>query len=403
MTSVTTTSNNDPSADLEKTINDFNTLVKKPDSSNNEENLWYAWRFLQIYSIWGLRLPHTDASLKLKLGISEPGQFPFFGGMKEAYNEIHEACDEFVTTIFPKVIDVGTSLLDFASDASSKDGDVFSVLIELIDTNDTKGALELIGDLQDTTKANETKAGEVKELLGGYKGKLASAKAKVDIVQTSVQEDERTSQATIDKLKGGAEVAGSLQNLKDTLAAQQAEYDHDVVVASTTTTYFWVGLPGLIAASVVAGIYGDKAVKALKEVHRLEDEIAKANAELNTALQTNKIQDAAITSLAETQRYTDLAIAHTTTVQNAWQAISASLSYVADKVAKMTTEKDEQTVLKTKAIVKNYAKNAGEKWTLLIPPLKELTRDPYIVVAEGEKSLGDLATEVEKEVAKQAA
>ncbi len=402
MVPVTTTSNNDPSVDLEKAIQDFNSLVKKPDSPT-EENLWYAWHFLQVYSIWGLRLPYTEASLKLKLGISDPGQFSFFGGMKEAYGDIHEACGEFDSTIFPQVIEDGTNILDFASDASQGDGDIFSVLIELIDADDDNGALELIGDLRETTKENEEKAGTVKELLGAYKGKLASAKGKIDIVQESVNKDEKTSQATIDKLKGSADVEDSLANLQKMLAAKKAEYKHSVVVASTTTTYAWVGLPGLIAASTVAGIYGSKAVKLLREVEELEDKIAKKNEELNTALQVNKAQDSAITSLSETEHYTDLAIAHTTTVQNAWQSISANLNYVAEKVADMTKEKDNQQVLKTKAIVKKYAENAGKKWALLIPPLKELTRNPYIVVADGEKTLGDLATEVEKEIAKQAA
>jgi hypothetical protein len=97
MTSVTTTSSTqDPSADLEKTIQDFNALVKTPESPA-DENLWYSWRFLQIYSTWGLRLPNTEASLKLRLGMSDPGQFSFFNGMKEAYNEIHEACGEFLS------------------------------------------------------------------------------------------------------------------------------------------------------------------------------------------------------------------------------------------------------------------------------------------------------------------
>jgi hypothetical protein len=411
MTSVTTTSSTqDPSADLGKTIQDFNALVKTPESPA-EENLWYSWRFLQIYSFSGLRLPNTEASLKLRLGMSDPGKFSFFVGMKEAYNEIHEACNEFVSKIFPQVIEVGTSLLDFASDASLKGGDVFSVLIEMLDAKDEKGnpkpdtagALELIGDLQKTTKTNQEKAGQVKELLGSYKAKLVSAQAKVETVQTAVQADEMTSQATIDKLSGEEGVAGSLKNLKKMFADKKAEYDHYVVVAATTPTYCWVGLPGLIAAATVAGVFGDRAVKALKEVHRLEDDIAKQDLALNTALQTNKVQDAALASLKETQRYTDLAIAHTTTVQKSWQAISASLSYVADKVAKMTTQQDAQTVLASMALVKRYAKISGEKWDLLIPPLKALTRDPYIVVEKGEKSFGDLAKEVEKEIAKKAA
>ena len=403
MTSVTATSNQDPSADLEKTIKDFKDLVKKPESPAAEKNLWYAWHFLQVYSNWGLGIPHTEASLKLQLAISEPGQFVFFNVMKEGYNEIHEACGEFVSEIFPKVIEVGTSLLHFASDASTGDGELFSVLIELIDTNDTNGALELIGDLQETAKANKKKAEDVGKLLGRYKGKLASAKAKVNLTQKQVDEDEKTSQAAIDKLAAGADQEGSLAQLNQLLGSKKDEYTHNVLVASTTVTYFWVAFPGgLIAAATVAGVYGDKAVKTLNDVHRLEDEIKKGNAELKTAIEVNKIQRAAFTSLAETQHYTDLAIVHTTTVQNAWQAIFDNLKVVADKVAKMTTG-DEQTVLQNQTLVKNYAKNAGEKWALLIPPLKELTRDPYIVVAEGEKSLGELATEVQKEIAKQAA
>jgi hypothetical protein len=309
------------------------------------------------------------------------------------------------------VIEVGTSLLDFASDASLKGGDVFSVLIEMLDAKDkegnpkpdTAGALELIGDLQKTTKTNKEKAGQVKELLGSYKAKLVSAQAKVDTVQKSVQADERTSQATVDKLSGAEGVAGSLKNLKKMLADKKAEYDHNVVVAATTTTYFWVIPAGLIAAAVVAGIYGDKAVKALQEVNRLEAEVAKQDLAFNTALQSNKVQDAALVSLAETERYTDLAIAHTTTVQNSWDAISANLKVVTEKVTDMTTQQDAQTVLRSIALVKRYAKTAGEKWDLLIPPLKALTRDPYIVVEKGEKSFGDLAKEVEKEIAKKAA
>jgi hypothetical protein len=294
-------------------------------------------------------------------------------------------------------------LLDFASDASEKDGNIFSVLIELIDNNDMQGALELIGDLQETTETNKEKAGIVKELLGSYKGKLTSAKAKVDQAQKSVQEDERTSQATIDKLQGGPEIEGSLKDIQEEIAAIQKEYDKALIIATTTPTYAVAGILGLIAIAVVAPIFGVKAGKLAKKLEDLQDKINKASAELNTALQTNQIQDAAIANLNTTERYTDLAITHTTTVQNSWEAISNNLSYVADKVANMTKEKDEQTVLKTKALVKNYAKNAGEKWALLIPPLKELTRDPYIVVEDGEKSFSDLATALKKEMAKQAA
>ncbi|HAA31168.1 MAG TPA: hypothetical protein DCE56_29940, partial [Cyanobacteria bacterium UBA8553] len=280
------------------------------------------------------------------------------------------------------------------------DGELFNVLIQLIDDNDTTGALELVSDLQDTTRKNTEKAGEVITSLNGYKTKLVSAQEKVNEVKKLVDKDINVSQETINQLTGGKEVTGSIENLKQLLTDQKDEYDHAVVVAATTPTYAWATLIGFITAAAIAGVYGDKAVRALRRIHELEDEIKNTNAKLHTALETNKVSNSANQSVSLAQRYTDLAIVHTTTVQNAWTGITSNLSFIADKVSSMTTEKDEQIVLKTKALVKNYAKNAGEKWALLVPPLKELTRDPYIVVEPGEKSLGEIANDVEKEMTK---
>ena len=401
--------NIDPSADLDKIIADFNSLVQKPSDSaptgtSANQNIWYSWQFLQIYSTWGLRLPHTGETLQLKLGIiAEPGKYTFLGAMVQAYDEIHQASYDFTTNIFPKVIEVGTSLLDFASDANEDDGELFNVLIELIDKDDPTGALELLSDLQDTTKKNTQKAGEVITSLNGYKAKLVSAEQKVSNVKINVDGDSQVSQNMIDTLQDGKEVTGSIKNLEKLIAEKRAEYNHYVVVAATTPTYAWVTLIGFITATTMAGVYGDKAVKALKRVHELEDEIKKTNGKLHTALETNKVLNSANQSVSQAKLYTNLAIVHTTNVQNAWTNITSNLSDIAKKVKYMTTEKDEQIVLQAKATVMNYAKNAGKKWAELVPPLKQLTRDPYIVVESGEKSLGDLAKDVEKEMIKLAA
>lgn len=477
MATANIASDTDLTKELDSTIESLSQLVQEPDDSE-DQTLWYAWHYLQVYSTWGLRLPHTEATLKLKLGISEPGQFDFFEPMKEAYGEIHKACDEFLSEIFPKVINIGTKLLDFAADISEDDGKLFAVLIKMLDkksalisfkadffvenvlrkksidadkfnqamelvievqpdkvnesldlfhllqddtTEDkekaqkvidfiegadnsiTEGILELIGDLQKTTTENKTEAGDVVTLLSGYKAKLTSAKAKVSDTQDKVEADERTSQDTIDRLQGDVNEEGSLANLNQQLKDLRGDYKHYKIVASTTATYFWVGLPGLIAASTVAGIYGKKAVATLKAIHRLEDKKNRDDAELKTALQTNRAQDSANTSLSETETYTARAIEYTTTVQNKWKIVSDSLSYIADKVTAMTKEKDSQTVLKSIDQVKTYAQNSGEKWALLVPPLKALTRDPYITVASNEVSLDEFADEVDKEIAKQAA
>jgi hypothetical protein len=403
--------NIDPSADLDRIIEEFNSLVQKPTTytastgTSDNQNLWYSWQFLQIYSTWGLRLPHTEATLKMKLGIAEPGKYQFFRGMVEGYDEIHQTSSDFTTNIFPKVIEVGTSLLDFALDAAPNDGELFNLLIKLLDSDkseDLKGAMELLSDLLDTTNKNTKKAKEVITSLNGYKAKLVSAQENVTEVKKLVDQDSNVSQSTIDQLAGGKEVTGSIKDLEQLMTAKKAEYDHYVVVAATTPTYAWSFI-GFIAAAVVAGVYGDKAVKSLKRVQELEDEIKKTNAKLHTGLETQKVLNSANQSVSQAQRYTDLAIVHTTTVQNAWTNITSNLSYIADKVSSMTTEKDDQIILQNKNLVKNYATHSGKKWALLVPSLKELTRDPYIVVESEEKSLGEIANDVEKEMKKLAA
>lgn len=403
MSNITTNATVDPSVELNKAIADFNTLVEKPDdATKGNKNLWYAWHFLQVYSTWGLRLPHTEATLKMLLGVSDPGKYLFFNPMVEGYDEIHQASENFIVNIFPKVVKVGTNLLNFASDASHEDGDIFAVLIEILEEDGAEGALELIQDLQDAAKKNTDEAEALGKLLNEYRAQLESANEKVAITQKKVQADSKTSQETIDKLSGDSDAAGSLANMRKMLEQANDDYDHYVVVASTTVTYAWLIPLGLFAGVTVAGIFGDKAVKTLKRVHTLEAEVAKTNETLHTALQVNKVQGSADQSLSQAKAYTDLAIIHTNTVQNAWASITSNLAYVADKVKSMT-KADEPDKLKNIRLVKNYAKNAGEKWTLLVPPLKELTRDPYIVVESDGKNLEEFATEVEKEIVKQAA
>jgi hypothetical protein len=56
--------------------------------------------------------------------------------------------------------------------------------------------------------------------------------------------------------------------------AADDEYDYDVVVSTTTPTYVWLYPIGTIAAAVVAGVYGDKAVKALERSRAAHSKIA---------------------------------------------------------------------------------------------------------------------------------
>lgn len=383
-------------------------IAKEGAGNTNRGPLWYAWHYLQVYSYWGLRQPHTDADLKLTLGISNPAAFGFYGSMRDAYQEINSACSDFISKIFPNVVELGTDLHTFATEASSRDQGIFSAVRDLLNEEpnaerareNEQAAIELLTDLQAKAKQNADKAGAVKLELAAYKTKLVTADEQLKRVQKAIDSDSRTSQATIDKLSGDVNKAGSLAAINKQIADLQKEYTQDVTIAATTPTYAWVVWPlppipvGLIAAVTVASVYGSRATDLLKQIERLEKDYKKASEELTTAIGAHNVQRTAKTCVTEASANTDKAIIHTTTVQNAWEGIATQLGVIKDKLLGSTRTNNGQTVLSAKAVIRLYLSQAATAWDRLMPPLTELTTNPYIVVKDKQVSLRDLAKEM---------
>ncbi|WP_225886980.1 hypothetical protein [Nodosilinea nodulosa] len=381
---------------LEQVITEFGKLA----DPSHDQSLNFAWHFLQVYSTWGLRLPNTEELLKLFLGISEPAKYLFFGNMKDGYDEIYHACLDFQVDIFPEVIEIGTNILSFALKAQKGERGIFTQLSQLIGSKPAI-ALKLITKLQRTTQENADHATEVGAKLAKFKADLDSALQKhLKPAKAQVEEDEKTSKATIETIAGGAEAQGSLKQLQDLLASEWKEYNYDVKVAATTPTYAWVPIIGTIPAVVVAGVYGDRAVHHLKQAHRYEEEIKQNNQKLSTAIQAQTVHNTVDRALVGAQRYTDLAIAHTNTVQNAWVKVKAGLDDLKESVSNLTTESDSGKVLEATELIEIFLGDAEDYWEKLVPPLTALTDNPYIKVAPGDASLGSIADEVEKEVAR---
>jgi hypothetical protein len=73
-----------------------------------------------------------------------------------------------------------------------------------------------------------------------------------------------------------------LITVKDELKNWNNEYEHDVIVSSTSATYAWIWPFGTVAAAVVAGVYGKKAADALKKVHECQAKIDNISTELQS-------------------------------------------------------------------------------------------------------------------------
>jgi hypothetical protein len=405
MGNIATTDNSTIEA-LDKAMNDLSTYLNGT-SGDPTSNLKGNWIFLQIYATSGLRLPNTSALLgsALNLTASEAAAYPWFSAMYSSYNTLNLSSTYFFSDVFDKMTSLGSGLQSYASDVAGQDS-TFTLVSSLIKPTDGSApdlvsALDILSDLKTSAALNATLASDIKANLATYKTKLVNAQSGMGTVMTAVDSDDRTSQAAITKLSGGEDVMGSLAQLNKLLKQDEKEYQHDVVVSTTTLTYAWVFPPiGLIAAASVAGVYGSKAVAMKDTIDKLEAQIKAANQSLKVAVATQNTVKLAEESLDSIIKYTDLAIAKTTLVENSWQGVTAGLTEISGKVSSSIKMEDGAEKLAAINAVVYFMKKAQESWTTIQPTINEMVTDPYITVSPTSQTLSEFANEVVAEAEK---
>jgi hypothetical protein len=102
----------------------------------------------------------------------------------------------------------------------------------------------------------------------------------------------------------------------------------------------------------VAGIFGDRAVKELRNLDEMTAKLKKKSLELETAETTVQTQNMAQSGVTQALALTDSAITHTTILQNAWNGLDGELRKVLELLNKSTATVDDKVVLKNKVVVK---------------------------------------------------
>lgn len=390
-------------ADLEKLLKP-RLVVVDPKTGQTVEGageLEHAWHFLQVYCGWGLRLPTDDSDFQNMLNTKEVASFRFYPTMKDGCTILKTQCRSFTTDLLPKMVQVGNDLSRFANSARNDDGQMFKIVIELLegDSPDPASAIDLIKSLQGDAKTAISNADAVQAGLGKFKSDLTSGSQKIALSHEAIEADDKTNRATMDKLTSDdPELAGSLANLEKLRKEATDRYSHDVKVAATTPTYAWVTVFGLIAAAVVAGIFGDKAVKDLKKIDELDEKIKNAKDELARAVAANNTYSLADTAVVKIAQYTDAALDATTRVQNGWNAILKGLGDVSTELARTMTTDDEAEKLRATTLVKKFLQRAEEKWRGIAPTLGLLTQHPYVKFDPKPKSLAEITEEIDSNV-----
>jgi hypothetical protein len=295
------------------------------------------WIAIQTYVTDALALPTTDTAFRNSLGPGAPQDLSDFKNLIDAYGVIDAHVTNWEEHVFPDSVNLASDIYQYGMNKAP----VFyppilkeaQILVDHPDDSQAKEALKAIldnlkHDAQDKADKAVTVAGQIaqfardteadKVTMTGTDGKGGLVKYYDDKYgSTSAEVESLTKDIDAQRL---------------VLKAANDEYDHDVVVAATTPTYAWVWPIGTIAAAVVAGIYGKKAVEALDQARAAQAKIdtlaskLAADANLMVAIHSAEI------GLNTIVRDITAALPVIEKIQGVWGGIAADLGSISSLI-----------------------------------------------------------------------
>lgn len=297
---------------------------------------WYAIQSYVISAQSEAIMPHTEEALRAYLGPGAPTNLGEFNPLIATYQGIYESATAWQKKTFPSSVSLASDIvayarqvpvyyhpiLKLAEQLSNNPGDesakkeltaILDVLIKSADGYHTN-AKNVATEIQ--TFADQTQQ---------YKVQLSGEDGKGGLLQ-KYKEEFGSKGTEIVKL------SNELKGQCAVLADANAEYEHDVVVASTSPSYAWVWPFGTIAAGVVAGVYGKRATDALDVVHAATANIRNLNAKIaadtNLMVSLNTIE----TGLGTNINSIEGALPVIQKIQGVWGAISNDLGNISQLI-----------------------------------------------------------------------
>ncbi len=346
------------------------------------------WIKIQVYVKEVLGLPTTLDDFKKTLGEGAPKDLSDFTKLITAYSDTHTHVNGWEKDTFPAIVSLASNVYNYALLVPTYYNPILPLAQKLIDNPEDKESKDKLTAILSVLSADAIK----------YKNNATSVADKIQTFAKLTENDQIVLSGSDGKggyLKYYNDKYGSTseesKSIIEDIKKQQkiiddanAEYNYDVVVASTTPLYLvgtmWLDLfiPSIVAAVVVAGVYGDKATKALETVRAAEQQIKNLNEKeaadilLMTTLNT---VDNSIYSLTSSL---SKALPVIQTIEGAWKALADDLNAI---IGTIKTNIQEALPI----IMDLGVESAINEWTAVGKEADEYRHIAYITVEEEKK------------------
>lgn len=245
---------------------------------------------IQAYVESALALPKSRDDFAKLLGAGAPSDLGDLDPLITVYRSMYDASKKWKDHTFPATVTLASDIYQYGHNTVPT----------------YYGAIESIAETLKKDPSDATAKATLKEIATLLRNEARLRAGRASAVHAEVREFSDRSHADLVELVGPNNDGGlrkaydekygkrsdqvrqlvqDIETQRKVFAEMNAAYEHDKVVAATTPTYLVIPIPfvGLIAAAIVAGIFGKRATDALAaanaaqtKINELTDDMAAA-------------------------------------------------------------------------------------------------------------------------------
>lgn len=286
------------------------------------------WSTLQRYVLEGIYLPTTEYTMRQAIRMLPTDDIKLFDPLLDAYKNVKAHCSEWHYTIFPETVHLSNDIRNYSTKAPiyyKKINEFADKLILNPKDEVSKQKLEAyLKNLSDEAVHYASNAEHVKKQIEGFAQNSLDDQQKLNVLHPHYQEmfGERSQEAQ--------RLAKQLQENREILRQANQDYEYHANIVGKSRTFLWLGLLGLVAASIAAGDHSTQATEALQKAEEAQAKINALEGEniRNTKLGNNI--EAALLNMTTIEKSLGEALPVILKVKGVWTALASDLNYVVE-------------------------------------------------------------------------
>ncbi|KAI4523539.1 hypothetical protein K525DRAFT_267851 [Schizophyllum commune Loenen D] len=320
-----------------------------------------------------------------------------------SFNDSKAHCETFKDKTYPSIVSIADDIYNYAQDAGgTEQNSYYATILRCIrglatassqpEQDDLKQTIDsLFGTLIKNATAIQTKMQEVVENVSKFGDQTYEDSSALKERKLAV-EDMLTSDA------GALEaLQRQLEENHTELKADQAEYEHDQIVASTALTYAWVPFLGVITSSVVAAASGRAAAAMAERIKLVNQLIAEETDEAGCRTGVVTDERRIVADLIAVDMDMDSLLAAVGPAIQALQVVLAAFQAIAGQLANLKDLVNTDPSKANAAIKKIVDSEVVDEWNALAKAVDKYRQAAFLTPVQ-EISLDQLSQQLQKRV-----